>query len=524
VPAIDGSATAIAIGAQPGFEAIFDASPEPIAVVDDRGRIVLANRATLALFDYRLDDIVGEPLARLLPDPIMVDDELFERIGAAALVAAAGSKRELEGRRRNGSRFPLQLSLAVSTTDGATHFTAVMSDISRRRATESALANREAHLATLYSQSGAGLAETDRAGRFVAVNDRYCEILGRTREELLGLRLQDITHPEDLQHNLPLFTRLVTQGGAYSIEERYLRGDGSVVWVTKTASPIQIEGAESIALVIAIDVTERRMADEALRESEERLRLLHNEFAHLARVNDLGEMAAAIAHEVNQPLTAIANYLNAGLMFAEQGTTAAALADARDAMKRAAEQGVRAGLIVRGMREFVGKGVGNRKLCRADTLVETAMALALTDARRIAIRVEHRSEAGNAVVQADAVQIQQVLVNLLRNGVEALATVPAGGERRLTIVTRDQKATGMVEFCVADSGPGIAAEVRSRLFQPFVTSKPTGMGMGLSVCRRIVESHGGTIEAESPPHEGSTFRFFLPNAGHESGRGNNGFH
>ena len=144
--------------------------------------------------------------------------------GPAGLRAIAGIGREVEGRRKDGSVFPLDLSVAEWQRDGETFFTGIMRDISRRKNAESALAEGKALLANLYRQSGAGLAETDAAGRFVSVNDRYCEIVGRSREALLQLRLHDIAHPEDHQQNLPLFTRLVTAGGPHSIEERYVRG------------------------------------------------------------------------------------------------------------------------------------------------------------------------------------------------------------------------------------------------------------------------------------------------------------
>jgi two-component system sensor kinase FixL len=190
-------------------------------------------------------------------------------------------------------------------------------------------------------------------------------------------------------------------------------------------------------------------------------------------------------------------------------TTAEALAAAREAMALAAEQGLRAGAIVRGLREFVTKGDGGRLPERADTLVEAAMALALLDIRGTGINLEHEP-AGEAMVEVDRVQIQQVLVNLLRNAVDALVTNAPGAERRLTVSVRDLADEGVVAFCVADTGPGIPPEICDRLFEPFVTSKPKGMGMGLSVCQRIVEAHDGTIGMECGDGAGATFRIRLP--------------
>jgi two-component system sensor kinase FixL len=504
----DAEAALVAQEAQ--YRAIFDSAVEAMAVIDAQGTIQSINPSVERTFGYSSAELLGRNITLLMPESVgSQHDSYLARYRETGKRAIIGIGREVEGRRKDGSVFPLDLSVAEWERGGATYFTGIMRDVSRRRDAEAALADGKLQLANLYRQSGAGLAETDAAGRFVLVNDRYCEIVGRSREELLRLRLHDIAHPEDHQQNLPLFTRLVTAGGPHSIEERYVRGDGSIVWVTKTASPIRIEDGKPIGLLVAIDVTERRLAEAALRESEEQLRLLQNEFAHLARVNDLGEMAAAIAHEINQPLTAIVNFLHAGAMSVANESPAEALAAARKAMALASEQGLRAGAIVRGLREFVTKGDGGRLPEQADALVEAAMALALLDIRGTGIRLGHKP-AGDVMVEVDRVQIQQVLVNLLRNAVDALVTNPPGAPRHLDIVVRDLAEEGVVEFCVADTGPGIPPEICDRLFEPFVTSKPKGMGMGLSVCRRIIQAHNGTIEVDCGDGMGATFRILLP--------------
>jgi len=498
------------VDAQAQYRAIFDNAFEAIAVIDIDGAIVSANRAVEQTFGYAPHEVLGQKVGMLLPEPFQSgSDAPHLSYGPAGLRAIAGLSREVHGRRKDGSVVPLDLSIAEWQRDGETFFTGIMRDISGRKDAESALADGKVHLANLYRQSGAGLAETDASGSFVSVNERYCEIVGRSREELLQLRLHDIVHPEDHQQNLPLFTRLVTAGGPHSIEERYVRGDGSIVWVTKTASPVRIEDGKPIGLMVAIDVTERRLAEAALRGSEEQLRLLRNDFAHLARVNDLGEMAAAIAHEINQPLTAIVNFLHAGGISVARESTAEALAAARKAMALAAEQGLRAGAIVRGLREFVTKGDGGRMPERADDLVEAAMALALLDIRDAGIRLEHRPD-GDAMVDVDRVQIQQVLVNLMRNAVDALVTNPPGSARDLVVSVCAPAGEEVVEFSIADTGPGIPAALCDRLFEPFVTSKPKGMGMGLSVCQRIIDAHDGTIDVDCGDSAGATFRIRLP--------------
>jgi two-component system sensor kinase FixL len=261
----------------------------------------------------------------------------------------------------------------------------------------------------------------------------------------------------------------------------------------------------------AIRAKRRAASGAALRESEARLRALQNEFAHLARVHELGEMAAAVAHEINQPLTAITNYLNAGRL-AMRESTSDALDHARRSMALAAEQGMRAGAIIRTLRAFACKGDGARRTEAADALVESVMALALLGAEAAGIEVVREPAGSGAMIDVNSVQIQQVLMNLLRNAVEALMLNPPGEERRLAVVTQDLPREGIVLFRIEDSGPGIEPEMQARLFQPFATSKVTGMGMGLAVCQRIVEAHGGTIEVESGEGRGAAFTIRLPRA------------
>jgi len=492
------------------YRAIFDSAVEAMAVIDAAGNIQSVNPSVERIFGYAPAELVGKNIKMLMPEAIAGHHDAYLRdyrdTGKKAII---GIGREVVGRRKDGSQFPLDLSVAEWKRGGDTFFTGSMRDVSARKGAEAALAASEAHYAAIYAQPGAAVAETDLQRRFVSANDRFCELVGRSREELLQLSMQDIVHPDDLRETSPLFDRLAAAGKPFTVEKRYVKADGSIAWVMSTASTIKLVDSDPTIVVVAMDVSELRQAETALTASEESLRLLQNEFAHMARVNDLGEMAAAIAHEINQPLTAIVNYLNTGLFMAVEGYSEDAFAETEQMMRRASEQAVRAGDIVRRLREFVGKGNGARTVERVEQLVDAAMALALIDARTSGIAIDRESGVGDAEVEVDAVQIQQVLVNLLRNAVDALGSAPSRIARRLTVSTRAGDE-GTVEFVVADNGPGIAPSVAARIFEPFMTTKPDGMGMGLSVCCRLVESHGGTIEVESEPGAGATFKVRLP--------------
>jgi two-component system sensor kinase FixL len=486
------------------FEATFEQAAVGIAHLDAAGGWLRVNDRFCKITGYDRAELLGKPVGDAIhPDDIPHDVALRD-----ALLSGRRDHASLEKRLIHQDGRVVWISETRSIVrDSAGRpdfFIAVVEDISSHKEAQVALAASEAHFAAVYGQPGAGVAETDLLRRFVSANDRYCEIVGRSREELLQLGMKDIVHPDDFHKTGPLFERLVMAAEPFSAEKRYIKADGSIACVMSSASPIELEDAEPTIVVVAIDVTELKEAEAALRASEEQIRLLQNEFAHLSRVNDLGEMAAAIAHEINQPLTAIVNYLNIGLLLGAEGD-----GETGQMMRDASAQALRAGDIVRRLREFVGKGNGVRTVECADRLVDSAMALALLDARSSGIAVDRKDGAGDAEVEVDAVQIQQVLVNLVRNAVDALGGAPDDVRRRLTVSTC-AKADGTVEFIVADNGPGIAPQLAARLFEPFVTTKSNGMGMGLSVCRRLIEAHGGTIDADSVPGEGAMFTFRLP--------------
>jgi two-component system sensor kinase FixL len=216
----------------------------------------------------------------------------------------------------------------------------------------------------------------------------------------------------------------------------------------------------------------------------------------------MGEMASALAHELNQPLSAIANYLSGARRLLEQ----AERADRRpiDAIAKAGEQALRAGDIIRRLRDFLARGEGERTMEPLNKVVQEACALALLGARDDDIRVHYRLAGQPLTVIVDKVQVQQVVLNLVRNALDAMTE--HGGRRELTISTEAQ-GDGMALITVMDTGPGIDPGAAARLFQPFVTTKPQGMGVGLSISRTIVEAHGGRIWTEPNPQGGQIFRF-----------------
>jgi two-component system sensor kinase FixL len=242
---------------------------------------------------------------------------------------------------------------------------------------------------------------------------------------------------------------------------------------------------------------------------EQRLQELQSELVHISRLSAMGEMASALAHELNQPLSAIANYLKGSsrLLAAEPVPRERLL----EAVHKAGEQALRAGEIIRRLRDFVARGEAERRVESLPKLVEEASALALVGAKETGVRVQFRFSPGIEFVLADRVQVQQVALNLIRNAMEAMEDSPS----KILEIRIDAAADGHAQVTVADTGSGISTEVANQLFQPFVTTKRTGMGVGLSISRTIIEAHGGRIWTEPNPGGGTRFCFTLRAVGEE---------
>jgi two-component system, LuxR family, sensor kinase FixL len=296
--------------------------------------------------------------------------------------------------------------------------------------------------------------------------------------------------------------------------ERYLRtGERRIIGVGRVVVGQRNDGS-TFPMELAVGemhVREQRFFTGFIRnlterqQTEARLQELQSELVHMSRLTAMGEMASALAHELNQPLAAIANYMKGSRRLLENRQDES-LGPVCDAMGKAADQALRAGDIIRRLRDFVSRGESERRVEDVKKLIEEASALALVGAKDKGVRVRFAFAPRLNYVLADKVQVQQVLLNLIRNAIDAMETAPT----RELVVATSPAAENKIEISVADTGAGIAPEIAGQLFQPFVTTKSHGMGVGLSISRTIIESHGGSITQRPNPGGGTVFTFTLP--------------
>ena len=367
-----------------------------------------------------------------------------------------------------------------------------------------ALEAAEARLRSILQTVPDAMIIIDDRGRIESLSTTAERLFGYSMGEIAGKNISVLMpSPDREQHDVYLKRYLATG-------ERHIIGIGRIVVGQRkdgTTFPMhltvgELRSAERHYFTGFI----RDLTDQQLTET--RLKELQSEVAHMSRYTALGEMASTLAHEINQPLTAISNYLRGSQRLLDR-IESPSTPMLRDALGKAADQALRAGHIIRRLREFVSRGESDRRIENLAKLIEDASTLALVGAREAGITASFRLDPKADLVLADRIQIQQVLVNLIRNAMESM--IDTAKERRLEIASA--AGTGdVVEVSVADTGPGLAPEVASHLFQPFVTTKRKGMGLGLSICRTIVEAHGGKIWVDDRPGGGTVFRFTLPAA------------
>jgi two-component system sensor kinase FixL len=367
--------------------------------------------------------------------------------------------------------------------------------------TQARLTQRELHLQSILDTVPDATVVIDAKGVMQSFNTSAVRQFGYSVEEALGRNVSMLMPTPYREQHDGYLMRYLTTG-----EKRIIGIDRVVVGRRKDGSTFPMKlavgqmtvGGRTFFTGFIRDLTERE-------ESQAKLDQARNELIRLARVNELGEMASTLAHELNQPLSAIANYVQGCRRMLEKLDDEYS-SRMRGALEETARQALRAGDIIRHLREFVTRGDTERHPEDIKKMIEEAGALALVGSRERGIKPVFEFGLEDDVVIADRVQIQQVLINLMRNAMEAMRDSKV---KELTVTTSPAD-DGRLKVEVADTGPGIADDIAPQLFQPFVTSKANGMGVGLSISRRIIESHGGELVVRRNEAGGATFTFTLP--------------
>ena len=418
----------------------------------------------------------------------------------------------LDGRRGEPDLFPNVLTALVTAMSIAlvTVMVLLAKDSRRRLKAENDLAEALAFRKAMEDSLVTGLRARDLEGRITYVNPAFCQMVGLPAEQLSGSTAPMPYWPPEMvdeykqRHAVRLAGNAPPREGFESV---FMRADGTRFEVLIIEAPlISVQGQQTGWMGAVIDISEQRRIEELSRASQERLQAT-------ARLATVGEMASLLSHELNQPLAAIASYANGSLnLLNDPASLPQTMDDVHMALRRIAEQAGRAGKVINSVHDFVRRRDQAREAVAPQALLDAIAPLVNLQARKLHVKLHIRIESKLPQVRCDRTMVEQVLLNLARNGMQAMDQ-PGSPERVLVLQVRRAASNAehsWVEFSVSDVGLGIADDVARQLFTPFFTTKTEGMGLGLSLCRTVVEQHGGHLSFEPLVPRGTVFRFTLP--------------
>jgi len=483
------------------LQTLFDSAAEFIFVIDPEGEIIQANRYVYSQSGYKAEEVIERNIKEFFTE----ESQSICDCNFPGLRESGYARSDIDFVCSDGRVIQMECSATgVPDENGDfTTFLIIQRDMTERKRAATALANSERRFRAIFNSTYQFIGVLDPDGILLEVNQTALDFGGIRQMDVVGRPFWETywwCYSTEVQDRLKAAVRDASQGKSVCYEEDVLSRDNTTRTIDFTLKPVTNQQGETVLIIPeGRDITDRKWAEEELQRH-------HQELAHVIRLSTMGEMASGMAHELNQPLAALVSYNGTAITLVK--SLPSPPPQLRGILERASEQAQRAGNIIRHLREFVSKGSNDKQPLDLDEVIKDLNILLGSELKSSKVKLEYCLDGRGRRVMANKVQIEQVMVNLVRNSVEAIHSIHnyTGKVILKTRILKDES----IEVTVSDNGPGIDPSMIGKLFNPFQTSKVTGMGMGLSISRSIIEAHGGSIWADEQHHHGALFGFSLP--------------